>query len=243
MTMSARRIRAVVLKELRDDRRNRTILVAVAIFPLIFLIQPLVVIFLEPSVSAANLSQRHLLLYMLAIPILTPSVLAAYSVAGERQQGSLEPMLSTPIRTDEFLLGKALAALLPSVAIAYVVFAIFIACVLLFAQPAIAHAMLRGQDILAQLLLTPLLAGLSIWIGIAISTRSSDARVAQQLSLLASLPVVLLTSLIAFDVIHATNGLLFALGAVLLVVDIQGWRIVSHVRPRSPHHRLEGLSD
>jgi ABC-type transport system involved in multi-copper enzyme maturation permease subunit len=227
VNMSVRRIGAVVRKELRDDRRNRTILVAVAIFPLIFLIQPLVVIFLEPGLSAETLSQRHLLLYMLAIPALTPSVLAAYSVAGERQQGSLEPMLSTPIRREEFLLGKALAALLPAVVIAYLVFAFFIVCVLLFAQPAVAHALLRGQDIVAQLLLTPLLAGFSIWIGIAISTRSSDARVAQQLSLVASLPLVLLTSLIAFDVIHATNGLMVAVGAVLLVADVQGWRIVS----------------
>jgi ABC-type transport system involved in multi-copper enzyme maturation permease subunit len=227
MNLSLRRIMAVVRKELRDDRRNRTILVAVAIFPLIFLIQPMVVIFLEPSSSAGTLRQSHLLLYMLAIPALTPSVLAAYSVAGERQQGSLEPMLSTPIRQEEFLLGKALAALVPSVAIAYVVFAFFIGCVLLFAQPAVAHGLLRGQDIVAQLLLTPLLAGFSIWIGIAISTRSSDARVAQQLSLLASLPLVLLTSLIAFDVIHATTGLLLGLGVALLVVDVQGWRVVS----------------
>jgi len=227
VSMSLRRIGAVVRKELRDDRRNRTILVAVAIFPLIFLVQPLVVIFLEPSSSAGTLRESHLLLYMLAIPALTPSVLAAYSVAGERQQGSLEPMLSTPIRQEEFLLGKALAALVPSVAIAYVVFAFFIGCVLLFAQPAVAHGLLRGQDIVAQLLLTPLLAGFSIWIGIAISTRSSDARVAQQLSLVASLPLVLLTSLIAFDVIHATTGLLFGLGVALLVVDVQGWRVVS----------------
>jgi len=227
VNLSVRRIGAIVRKELRDDRRNRTILVAVAIFPLIFLVQPLVVIFMEPSSSAGTLRQSHLLLYMLAIPALTPSVLAAYSVAGERQQGSLEPMLSTPIRQEEFLLGKALAALVPSVAIAYVVFAFFIGCVLLFAQPAVAHGLLRGQDIVAQLLLTPLLAGFSIWIGIAISTRSSDARVAQQLSLVASLPLVLLTSLIAFDVIHATTGLLFGLGVALLVVDVQGWRVVS----------------
>ena len=227
MTLSVRRIGAVVRKELRDDRRNRTILVAVAIFPLIFLIQPLVVIFVEPGSAGAALGQRHLLLYMLAIPALTPSVLAAYSVAGERQQGSLEPMLSTPIRREELLLGKALAALLPAVVIAYLVFAVFIASLLLFAQPAVAHALLRGQDIVAQLLLTPLLAGFSIWIGIAISTRSSDARVAQQLSLVATLPLVLLTSLIAFDVIHATNGLLIAFGAVLLVADAQAWRVVS----------------
>ena len=80
----------------------------------------------------------------------------------------------------------------------------------LFAQPGVASALLRGPDLLAQLLFTPLLAGWSIWVGIAISTRSSDVRVAQQLGMLANLPSVAVTSLIAFNVIHATLGLALA---------------------------------
>ena len=227
MRVSARRVGTIVRKELREYRRHGSVVVATAIFPLIFLIQPLFVVFLAKGTSAATLGQWHLLLYMLAIPVLTPTVLAAHAVAGERQQGSLEPILTTPIPREEFLLGKALAALAPAVAIAYGVYAIFLACVVLFAQPAVATAVLRTPDVVAQLLLTPLLAGLSIWIGIAISARSSDVRVAQQLSLLASVPVVILTSLIAFDVIHPTPGLAAGLTAVLLIADVIGWQIVT----------------
>jgi ABC-2 type transport system permease protein len=230
--MSWRRVRAIVRKEFREYRRHGSVVVATAIFPLIFLIQPLWVVFLVPSVTAASLGDMHMLLYMLAIPVLTPTMLAAYAVAGERQQGSLEPVLATPIPREEFLLGKALAALIPSVAIAYGVYTVFLACVVLFAQPGIATAILRVPDIVAQLVLTPLLASLSIWIGIAISTRSSDVRVAQQLSLLASIPVVVVTSLIAFDVIHATLGLALGLTAVLLLADGLGWRIVSSLFDR-----------
>ena len=73
---------------------------------------------------------------MLAIPALVPSFVAAYSVVGERQQGTLEPVLTTPIRREELLLGKALAALLPSVAVAYAVYGLFLVCVELFAAPA-----------------------------------------------------------------------------------------------------------
>jgi ABC-2 type transport system permease protein len=51
--------------------------------------------------------------------------------------------------------------------------------------------------------------------------------VAQQLGLLANLPVVLVTSLIAFDVIHPTLGLAAGCGAVLLIADTMGWRIVA----------------
>ena len=55
----------------------------------------------------------------------------------------------------------------------------------LFAQPGVAPALIHGPDILAQLIFTPLIAGWSIWIAIAISARSSDIRAAQQLSMLA----------------------------------------------------------
>lgn len=227
MTMSWRRIRAISRKELREYRRNRSVVVTMAIFPLIFLIQPLFVVLAAPGSSSAALGQMHVLLYMLAIPVLVPAAVASSAVASERQQGSLEPVLTTPIRREEFLLGKALAALMPSIAIAYAVYAVFVVATELLAQPAVAAAILQGPDVLAQLVFTPLLAFLSIWIGLAISTRTSDLRVAQQLSLLGSLPVVLATSLIAFDVIHASLGLALGLGAVLLVADTMGWRIVS----------------
>jgi ABC-type transport system involved in multi-copper enzyme maturation permease subunit len=227
MSISWRRLRAIEQKELREYRRNRSVVVTMAIFPLIFLIQPLVVLLRLPGSAGASLGQMHLLLYMLAIPVLVPATVAATAVAGERQQGTLEPALSTPIRREEFILGKALAALLPSIAIAYIVYAFFVVCAVVLAAPGVASAVLRPPDLLAQFLFTPVLALWSIWVGLAISTRSSDVRVAQQLSLLGCLPVVLLTSLIAFDVIPASLGLAVGLGALLLLADALGWRVVS----------------
>lgn len=227
MSMSSRRVRAIFRKELREYRRNGPIVAAMAILPLIFLIQPLVIVFALPAKAASVLAHEHLLLYMLAIPALVPALVAAYAVVGERQQGTLEPVLTTPIRREEFLLGKALAALAPSVAIAYAVYALFLASVGLFAQPGIASALLRWPDILAQVLFTPLLAAWSIWLGIGISARSNDVRVAQQLGILASLPAVAVTSLIAFNAIHVTLGLSLGLAAALLLLDGLGWRIIS----------------
>jgi ABC-type transport system involved in multi-copper enzyme maturation permease subunit len=227
MSMSSRRVRAIFRKELREYRRNGPIVAAMAILPLIFLIQPLVIVFALPATAASALAHEHLLLYMLAIPALVPALVAAYAVVGERQQGTLEPVLTTPIRREEFLLGKALAALAPSVAIAYAVYAVFLACAGLFARPGIAPALLRWPDILAQVLFTPLLAAWSIWLGLGISARSNDVRVAQQLGILASLPAVAVTSLIAFNVIHATLALALSLAAALLLLDGLGWRITS----------------
>ena len=85
------------------------------------------------------------------------------------------------------------------------------------------------SDILVQVLFTPLLAAWSTWAGLAISTRLSDVRVAQQLSLLANLPLVLVSSLMAFDVIPVSRGLLIGIAAVLVVADAAGWRLVARL--------------
>jgi ABC-type transport system involved in multi-copper enzyme maturation permease subunit len=227
MTLSRRRVRAVFRKELREYRHNGNIVYAMAILPLVFLVQPLVSVFTLPSSASIQVRQEHSLLYMLAIPVLVPAALAAYSVVGERLQGTLEPLLSTPVRREELLLGKALAAFVPSVLVAYGVFAVFIAVVELFARPGVAPALIRGPDLLAQLVFTPLLAIWSIWVGIAISARSSDPRTAGQLSILASLPTVAVTTLVAFAVIPPTFGAALGLGAALLVLVRLGARFAS----------------
>jgi ABC-type transport system involved in multi-copper enzyme maturation permease subunit len=227
MRVSRRRVRAILHKELREYRHNGVIIWTMAIFPLIFLIQPLVVVFALPASASAELSHEHLLLYMLGIPAIVPAAVAAYAVVGERQQGTLEPVLTTPVRRQEFLLGKALAALVPSVAVAYAVYAVFLVCVGLFARPAVASSLLRAPDLLAQLLFTPLVAGWSIWVGIAISARASDFRVAQQLGILASLPTAVVAALIAFDVLHPTLGVALGLAAALLLGNGLGWRVTA----------------
>jgi ABC-type transport system involved in multi-copper enzyme maturation permease subunit len=225
--VSRRRVRAIFSKELREYRHNGNIIYATAILPLVFIIQPVIEVFTLSSRASVPLHHEHTLIYMLAIPVLVPAALAAYSVVGERLQGTLEPLLSTPVRREELLLGKALAAFVPSVAVAYAVFGLYIAIVELFAASGVASALIRGPDLLAQLLFTPLLAAWSIWVGIALSARASDPRTAQQLSILVSLPTVAVTSLIAFNVIPADLRVALGFGVGLLVLVRLGGRFAS----------------
>ena len=81
--------------------------------------------------------------------------------------------------------------------IAYLVFAAFVGVVEIKAAPGVAASVIQPTDLLAQLLFTPLLACWTVWVAIAISTRSSDVRVAQQLGIIASLPPVFVTVMIA----------------------------------------------
>lgn len=227
MSVNATRMQAIYRKEFREYRRNGSIVATMAVIPLGIVAFPLIEVLALPASAASALLAGDPLVILLGIPALVPSILAAYAVVGEREQGTLEPVLTTPIRREELVLAKAVAALVPTLVVAYVVYALFLACTRLFAQPAVASAVLQGPDLLVQFLFTPLLALLAIWIGIAISARSSDVRVAQQLGAIVGLPVLLVLYLIAFNVIPATLGLAIGIGAALLVLDGLGWRLVS----------------
>ncbi len=200
------------------------------VLPLVFVVLPMIQLFkLDVSVSSSALDTRIglSLLYLLIIPTIIPSALAAYSVVGEREQGTLEPVLITPIRREEFLIGKALAAFLPALVVSYAIFGIFLAAAALFAHPAIESAVFEGTHLLIQLLFTPLLAGWSIWVGIAVSARVRDVRAAQQLGVVSSLPPLVLVALLAVNVIPASTGLALGLAAGLLVIDVLAWRAVA----------------
>ncbi|HVA53394.1 MAG TPA: ABC transporter permease subunit [Acidimicrobiales bacterium] len=148
-------------------------------------------------------------------------------MVGEREQGTLDPLLTTPIHREEFLIGKALATLLPALTVAYVIFGIFLGATAAFAHPAVVSAIFERDHLLVQLLFTPLVAGWSIWAGIAISTRMSDVRAAQQLTVLASLPPVAIVALMNFNVITPSLGLTLGLAGALLLIDGLAWRFVA----------------
>jgi ABC-2 type transport system permease protein len=78
----------------------------------------------------------------------------------------------------------------------------------------------------------PLIAGWSIWVGIAISSRTTDVRAAQQLSVFASLPPLAIVALMSLKVIRPSTGLALALAAVLLAVDALAWRAVATIFDR-----------
>ena len=109
---------------------------------------------------------------------------------------------------------------------AYAVYAAFIVYTQL-SRPDVASVLLQAPDIIAQIVFTPLIAAWSIWVGIAISARSRDIRVAQQVTALVSLPAIAVTSLTAFNVIHPTRALAVSLAAALLIADGLGWRFLA----------------
>jgi ABC-2 type transport system permease protein len=85
---------------------------------------------------------------------------------------------------------------------------------------------------LAELLFAPLLAMWSVWVGTAISARSSDVRVAQQLGTLASLPALILPLLMSLQVFKPTATVAVVIAVALAAIDVVAWRIVSSMFDR-----------
>jgi hypothetical protein len=120
-------------------------------------------------------------------------------------------------------LASHMAAFVPTLVIAYAVFGIFLAVAALFAHSVI----YAGPHILVQFLFTPLLAGWAIWVGIAVSARSTDVRVVQQLSVLGSVPPLVILALMSLNVITESTTLAIGLAAPLLAFDLLAWRVVA----------------
>lgn len=233
--MSLRRIGAVVRKEVREYRRNRFVVTTMAVLPLVFLITPMITLFRIPASASGTVVERAVgvtSLLLLIVPIVIPPVIAAYSVVGERLQGTLEPVLTTPVRRDELLLGKATAAFVPSVVIAYLLYFVAAISIRIGAAHVVSAVIWHAPQLVAELLFIPLLAAYSIWVGIGISARASDVRVAQQLATLAGLPLLGFVSLISFQVITPSVPLAVGLALALLVIDVVAWRIVSRMFDR-----------
>jgi ABC-type Na+ efflux pump permease subunit len=233
--VNTQRIGAVVRKEVREFRRNRFVIVTMGVLPVVFLITPLLTIFKIPESAdfpQVKAAVGTISLLMLIVPIVLPPVIAAYSVVGERDQGTLEPVLTAPVRASELLMGKALAAFLPSVGLAYAMYLVVLLSVRFGAATVVTDVVWHPPQVIAQVLFTPLLALWAIWVGVGISTRVSDVRVAQQLATLASLPLLGFTSLLTFQLIKPSVPLAVGLALTLLVVDIAAGWIVSRLFDR-----------
>ena len=235
MSISTARIGAVIRKELAEFRRNRFILTTTAILPIVFLISPTAqILAVKASALSTALDKRvdYALFLPLLVPVLVPTLMSAYSVVGEREQGTLEPVLTTPVSGTELLLGKAAAIFMPAVALGYLIFGVFVAITQLAATSPVAAAVRHAPQLPAALVFIPLLAAWSIWVGLAISTRVTDTRVAQQLSVLGSLPPAALAALMSFQVISPTFGLAAALAGGLLAIDCVACLVVARLFDR-----------
>ncbi len=198
----------ILRKEFIEIVQQRILLFSIILPPLLFTVIPLFVLQLGgngsrasslkvPSLQGLTLHEytqglvgtEFSNLYIL-LSMIVPSIIAAYSIIGEKNNRTLEPVLATPVRRWQLLAGKILAALLPAVIVTWMSGGLFIAELAIFTDAnVVSHVVTAGWLILF-LASTPLLGLIAVAIMTAISSRVNDTRTAQQLSVWAVVPVI-----------------------------------------------------
>lgn len=243
--MNGARIWVIVEKEWLDMRKNKMVVIMMALLPILMVGMILGTTFfmqrapeeelnlntgsgsfgLPPELAALGakdgfiaLMNDQYMFYLLLIPMALPVYVAAYSIIGEKETRSLEPLLATPISTAELLVGKTIAAVTPAVILAWLSFALtavgmyFIASRVVFAQ------LVRPVWTLGMILLSPLFALLSTSSGVIASSRINDPRAAQQVTAVFIVPVIAASiAVLAGKIFLNVTVMLWATAVVALV--------------------------
>jgi ABC-2 type transport system permease protein len=207
----------IIRKEWGEVFKNRLVLFTVGFLPIIMTALPLITLYASGSteemvgMSAADLPARFgdlcaglsaascgqyfivsqfMLLFML-MPLAIPVTIASYSIVGEKTTRTLEPVLATPIKTWELLVGKGLAAGIPAVMATWASFLIFIlGATFLSAGPDLILKLVDPLWLVAVFIVGPLLSIAAVSAAVMVSSRANDPRVAEQLSMLVVIPLL-----------------------------------------------------
>jgi ABC-2 type transport system permease protein len=205
-----RNIRVLLEKEWLEFKQQRALLLGIVALPLLLTLIPLVTLFAigaapsesntdefsaqmaranpalagmgEAELAQSVLGQAFSSMFLL-MPMILPSIIAAYSIVGEKSGRTLEPLLATPVKTWELVFGKMLAALIPSVLLTWLCGAVFVLGVRVLAtSDRVFGAVVSPGWLTVLLVCAPLLALIAIAAMVAISSRVNDPRAAQQWS-------------------------------------------------------------
>jgi len=247
--MNWSRVQAIIGRELLEIVKNRLLIFTIFLPPLLLTIIPIgMFAVLGNEMTGGNLNsggslerlvalspnmakyspnelmqlivfQQFLVLY-LVLPLIIPMTVAAHSIIGEKQARSLEPLLATPIRTGELLFGKSIAAVVPAVLATWLAYGVFFGGASFVTTPRVLAGLFNPMWIVAMIVLTPLLALLSVSIAVVISSRVNDTRVAQQIGGMLVIPAVAL-GLAQTTGFILLNALTFVIGSVVIaLIDV-----------------------
>ena len=175
---------------------------------------------LDPKEAVQGFIATYFLILFMLIPTVVPLTMAIYSIIGEKSARTLEPLLAAPVGVGELLFAKSLASTIPSVIVTWAAYAIYLVSVSSLGSKAAVNAVTAPRWILAIVVMVPLLTLLSVNLGILISTRVNDVRVAQQIGGLVVVPVVGVGIAQVTGRVVINNEAFIQFSAVLVVVDI-----------------------
>jgi len=227
------RLRVLLVKEWRESLRNKMVLFGVILLPITLVGMSVFMLTVgegaDDPVGQIILFNTSLMYFML-LPAIIPLAIAVYSIVGEKEQTTLEPLLATPISDTELFLGKALASVIPAVLVNWICFGLFLGVTRLLVGGFLLQT-LTAPWLASIFGLTPLLALFSVGVTMIVSSRASDARAAYQFSSLAILPGLVplivyssMKTIVDMRLILLEAALLVVAGAVVLYFAIKLFR-------------------
>jgi ABC-2 type transport system permease protein len=242
-------VRTLIDKEWAEIFKNRTVILMMLLMPLLLSILPLVMLRVmgaslgEMSLESTGIPSNAMAIctgmtggecmqaYMmgqfmvmfLLMPVMIPVTIASYSIVGEKNMRSLEPLLATPISTIQLLLGKGLAAVIPAILAGWLSFGIFVAgSYLIGLSPVVRAYLLSPTWLLVILILGPILSLISVNLALWVSSRVNDPRIAEQISGVIILPVMLFAGaqMAGLVVMSVTSVLIALLVALLIAIGL-----------------------
>jgi ABC-2 type transport system permease protein len=237
------KVKVIMWKEWAEIFKNKYVMLMTTLLPLILVAIPLAFLFftgnpsakinglddlasapafagMDPRAAAQILLIQQFMFYFLMMPLIIPTYIAAYSIIGEKQQRTLEPLLATPMTVTELLLGKAVAALIPAVGVTWFAYTVYVVIARFLTSMTVWKFIVSPIWILAILLLGPLLGVLAINVGVIVSSRVNDIRLAEQVSGMLVLPVILVGLPLTAAKMLVSWPIFFASLAVMIVIDV-----------------------
>lgn len=157
--------------------------------------------------------------FYLILPLMTSTVIAADSFAGEKDRRTLEALLYTPTTDSELYVAKLLGPWVSAIAVSVLGFIAYAVLVNVAAYPEMGRIFFPNLTwIILVLVVSPAAAGFGISIMVLVSSRVRGFQEAYQLGGMAVLPVVLLVISQAAGVIYLSPLVTLVLGVILWVV-------------------------
>ena len=247
--MRARIVWTILRREWMETLRNRLLLATILVPPVLLTVAPIILAgavgertlpadlarqivsqkpewaSFTPSELAGAFAVQQFLVFFLLMPAYIPLSIATFSIIGEKQARSLEPVLAAPIRTVELLAGKAIAALVPGVLAGWVTYVTFVILASVVYGRALFGVVTDGSWLAGVFLLGPAVGLSSVVAGVIVSARVNDPRVAQQIGGVVIVPVVGLVLVQATGTVLVGPVGYVLLTLVVLVVSLVGLRI------------------
>lgn len=161
---------------------------------------------------------KQFTIFLLLIPAMVPSLIAPASIIMEKDSRTLEPLLATPIKTSELLLGKTLTSMIPSFVISTINFIVLSININILAYLKAQIIPLPNLEwVVTALILSPTISFIITIISIIFSSKTTDIRSAQGIGSTIIFPIYLLIGL-QIAGLFLINYLYLLLGCVVLLI-------------------------